>query len=106
MERPVVAFYDIEAEIHAKAKQGVDDYAPEDSSESEDEDQDEDGNPATRDREFELDEDINLSSPFLRNMLSDEQPAPVPGDTRLPAVAATYTELRNREPTEEEWENM
>ena len=46
-----------------------------------------------------------LSSPGLGNMLSDEQTAPVLGGTTAPAITI-YAELRNREPAEEEWENM
>ena len=90
----------------AKAKQQVDDHAPEDSSESEDEDQGEDGNPAAKDGEFELDEDIDLSSPILRNILSDEHLALAPQGTTPPTFAGAPTELRDREPTEEEWDNM
>ena len=51
-----------------------------------------------------IDDAVVLSSPLLCNMLSDEQPVILRG-TMVPAVT-TRAELRNREPTEEEWENM
>jgi len=52
---------------------------------------------------FELDDDVDLSSPSLRNILSNEQPTPALGGITAP-TATTHAELRNREPTEEEWE--
>ena len=101
----MVAFYDIEAEIYTKAKQQADDFTPEDSSEDEDDDRDEGGNPADKDGAFELDDDIDLSSPFLCDMLSDERLVPDLKGVMAPTIT-TCTEMRNREPTEEEWENM
>lgn len=112
--RPVVAFYNIEAEIHVKARQQVNDHVPEDLSKAEDDSQDGDANPAAKDGdanpavkdgEFELDDDINLSSPFLRYMLLDKWLAQVFEGTATPQITV-YTEMRNCEPTEEEWANM
>jgi hypothetical protein len=78
---------------------------PEDSSEGEDDDQDEDENPANKDGESELDDDIDLSSPFPRNMLSDEQPVQDFEGITIPTIIER-ADMRNHEPTEEEWENM
>ena len=58
-------------------------------------DHDEDGNPTAKDEEFELDDNIDLSSPSLRNILSDKQPAPVPCGTMVPTVTA-YAEPTGR----------
>ena len=105
MKRPVVAFYDIEAEIYARARQRINDQVSEDSSDDSDNGDDEDRSPAGKDGEFELDGDIDLASPFLRNILSDERPTPGSEGAAPPAVAV-HGETRNREATEEEWENM
>lgn len=104
LKRPVVAFYDIEAEIYTKAKRQADDHTPEDPSEDEDDNPNDDKNPADEDGEFELDNDIDLSSPFLHNMLSDKQLVPDLEDVMTP-TSTMYPEWRDREPTEEEWEN-
>ena len=104
MKQPVVAFYDVEAEIYARAKQQAEDTAN-DPGEDEDEDDDsnEDRGPIDKDGDFELDDDIDLSSPFLHNMVSER---PVPNFTGLVApVVATHLET-NRNATTEEWDNM
>ena len=85
-------------------KQRADDYAPEDSSEDE-EDEDEDGVPADMDGDFEFDKHVDLSSPFLCNILSDEWLVPNLEGVTAPTTAM-YVEMKNREPTEEEWKNM
>ena len=57
------------------------------------------------DGEFEFDGDTDLASLFLRNILSDERPAPnVEGV--VPPVVAAHTEARNREAIEEDWEDV
>jgi len=57
------------------------------------------------DGEFELDGDVDLASPFLHNILSDERPAPN-FEGVIPPVVAAHMEARNCEATEEDWENM
>ena len=55
--------------------------------------------------ELELDDDTNLASPFLRNILSDERPAPdFEGVT--PLVVVTHMEMTNRRATEDGWANI
>lgn len=103
MKNPVVAFYDIEADIHEKAKHQPDDLTTGDSSEGEDDDCDVDAGSIGRDREFLLDRDIDLESPFLYSMLSDERPVPGPSTDTTPALR---NGARDSEPTDEEWENM
>jgi len=108
LKRPVVAFYDIEAEIYAKARRRINDHMPGDSSEeddNDDDDDDDDRSPTRKDREFELDGDIDLTSPLLRDILSDERPA-LGSEGAAPPTVAIHGETRNREATEEEWENM
>ena len=48
--------------------------------------------------------DIDLDSPFLRSILSDERPTLEFRGFTSPVVTA-HTEMSNREPTEEEWSN-
>ena len=61
--------------------------------------------PQTRRESSSLpDDDGDLSSPFVHNMVSDEQLVPVPKGATVPAITAD-AKMRNREPTEE-WENM
>ena len=74
MERPVVAFSNVENEIYAKANEQVTNLMAEDSSEGEEVCQNEDVNSEDRDGEFDLDDDIDLDSPLLNNMLSDTKP--------------------------------
>ena len=105
MKRPVVTFYDIEAEIYARARQQINNQASEDSSEDDDDGNDKDRSPAGKDGEFELDGDIDLASPFLRKILSDEPPS-LGSEGVAPPAVAVCRETRNREATEEEWENM
>lgn len=57
------------------------------------------------DNELELDVDIDLSSPFLCSILSDERPALNFRGFVVP-VANAHAETSNREPTEEEWADM
>ena len=62
--------------------------------------------PQTRTESSSLpDGDIDLSSPFVRNMVSDERLVPDPKGVTVPAIA-TDAKMRNCEPTEEESENM
>jgi hypothetical protein len=100
LRQPVVAFYDIEAEIYTKARQRTNDHAAEDSSEGEN-NEDKDGGPPGKD----IDGDIDLASHFLRDILSDERPAP-DSEGIMPPVVATHMEMGSHEATEEEWENM
>ena len=55
-----------------------------------------------RDREFWFGDDIDLGSPFLYSMLSDERRVPGPEGV-TPAVCEG---VRENELTDEEWENM
>ena len=55
--------------------------------------------------EFELGGDLGLAPPFLRNILPDERPAPN-FEGVVPPVVAAHVEARNREATEEDWEDM
>lgn len=64
-----MAFSNIENGIYAKANEQVTNLTAEDSSEGEEVCQNEDVNS-----EFDLDDDINLDSPLLNNMLSDTKP--------------------------------
>ena len=73
-------------------------------SDEEDNESDSKEPPTQKEREFELDGDIDLTSPTLCNMLSDERPAANFASVIVP-VTTTNTG-RNREPTEEEWANM
>jgi hypothetical protein len=50
-------------------------------------------------------DDIDLTSSFLHSMLSDKRPA-LSSDNITTSVAATHDEMKSREPTEEEWENV
>jgi len=54
---------------------------------------------------FDLDGGVDLTSSFLSSMLSDERPAPDLNGLVAPAIA-THTDMRDREPTKDEWENM
>ena len=101
----MVAFYDINEEIYKTAEQRANSDTVEDLSDSEDDDQDEDGDTTEEDVEFELDDDVDFTSPFLHSMLSDQRPASSLSDAVV-SVAATHVEMKSREPTEEEWENM
>lgn len=67
------AFHNFKAEIYARAEQQADNYTPEELSGDEDDNPDEGENLAEKNRGFQLDGDINLSSLFLDNVLSDEQ---------------------------------
>ena len=102
MERPVVAFCNIENEIYAKANKQVIDLTTEDLSED-DEDKNEDANPVDKDREFNLDDDVDLESPLLDGMLSDRRPA---SNQENVAAITAHVEMRDREPTEDDWENL
>ena len=106
MERPVVAFCDIEKEIHAKAKKQVADLTAEDLSEGEEEDQSEDVNPMDKDEEFSLDDDVDLGLPVLDQMLSNRQPAPNQENVAPSATTVLHMEMRNRLPTEYKWEHV
>ena len=55
-----------------------------------------------RDREFWFGDDIDLGSPFLYSMLSDERRVPGPKGV-TPAVCDG---VRENELTDEEWENV
>ena len=60
-------------------------------------------------KEFEsLDDDIDLTSPFLRSMLSDKQPVSDLEDTAAPTITAANigAEMQDRESSEDGWENM
>ena len=82
---------------------------PEGSSEGEDDDQGEDENPTDMGGGFELD-DINLSSPFLHIILSNERP--VVKESKGHCSTQNRHTHRNEErashlqPMEEEGENM
>ena len=66
---------------------------------------DEDRTSADGEPEFLLDVDVNLESPFLHSMLSDQRP--VSNDNMSTTTAGTTSEdTINHEPTDEEWENM
>ena len=58
--------------------------------------------------DLDLDGDIDLESPFLQGMLSDMQIPPTPQMDATPVAVAgsTSAEIRDCEPTEDEWENM
>ena len=87
----MVAFHDIEAEIYVKAKQQASDGVAYSSSGLDDNDDDGDDRcPAVKDGDFELDDDIDLTSIFLRNMVSDEQPTPDPMGLATPSIVATH----------------
>ena len=64
--------------------------------------------PVRNDKEFELDDDVDLTSPFLRGMLSDKQLVPDIGDATALSIAPTNigAEMRNRGPSEDDWESM
>ena len=64
--------------------------------------------PVRNDKEFELDDDVDLTSPFLRGMLSDKQLVPDNRDAVVPSIttANVGAEMRNREPSEDDWENV
>ena len=65
------------------------------------------GGPTGNSEEFEFDEEVDLASPFLRGMLSDKQLVPNFEDTTFEITTGnTGTETRNREPSEDDWENM
>ena len=53
-----------------------------------------------------LDDDVDLGSPLLCSMLSGERPSSNFNGTMAPPITTTCGEMRNPEPTEEEWENM
>ena len=105
----MVAFHDIEAEIYVKAKhQAGDSVAYSSSRLDDDNDDSDDGDdrcPAVKGRDFELDDGIDLTSIFLRNMVSDERPAPDPMGLATPSIVATHLGM-NRNATAEEWETM
>jgi hypothetical protein len=65
-------------------------FTTEDSSEEEDDGLDEGGHggPTGDGKDFELDDDVDLASPFLRGMLSDKQPGPNFKVAIAPAIAA------------------
>ena len=106
LERPVVAFCNIENEIYAKANKQVVDLTVEDLSEDSEGDQDKDANPVDKDSEFNLDDDVDLRSPLLDGMLSDRQPTPDQENIPASAAVAARLETRNHEPTEDDWENL
>ena len=101
----MVAFYNVEAEIYAKAKQQAKHVANDLNEDNNDDNEDisEDRGPGEKNRYFELDEGIDLTSPFLRNMVSDR---PVPGLTGLVTPIITTDLEMNRAATAEEWDNM
>ena len=105
-KRPVVAFHNIEAEVYETTKPQVNEDPNEDPSEDEDNRQDENqGRLTDKDVEFELDDDIDLTSPFLCSMVSGEQPLPS-FDGLAPPAVTTHAGTRSREATEEEWDNV
>ena len=57
---------------------------------------------------FDLDSDIDLESPFLQSMLSDTRMSPTLEQVVVPAATAgsRHSEMRDCEPTEDDWENM
>ena len=78
----------------------------EDDEWNEDNDQELEGeeSPADEDLVLDLDSDVNLESAFLRGLLSDVQISPIL--EHAAASAVTTREMRDREPTEDDWENM
>ena len=111
----MVAFHNIEAGIYTKAKQRASDSdSVVNGSSGDDNDNKNDNNgyndddnsrdPAVKGGDFELDNDIDLMSPFLCNMVSDKQLTPDLMGLTTP-VAATDLEI-NCDATAEEWENM
>ena len=52
--------------------------------------------------------DVDLESPFLQNMLSDAQMSPTPEQVATPAATSgpTRSEMKDYEPTEDDWEDM
>ena len=110
----MVAFCNIESEIYEKAKQQVVDLTVNDSSDDEDDEQSGDdnqgegGSTADEDPVFELDGDINLESLFLQSMLLDMETSLTSESGIIPAVVAgpAHGEMKDWEPTEDDWENM
>ena len=102
----MVAFHNIEAEIYENTKLQANEDANEDPSEDEDSCKDESqGRLTDKDIEFELDDDIDLTSPFLCSMVSGERPLPS-FDGLVPPAATTRAGMGSREATEEEWDNV
>ena len=64
--------------------------------------------PGIERKEFELDDDIGLTSPSLRSMLSYKQPVSDLEDTAAPTITAANVgvEMQDRESSEDDWENM
>ena len=102
----VVAFCNIEGKIHKKAKQQVADLAAGGGSSDNDDDdyQDENGNLVNQNPMFDLDGDVDLESQFLQGMLSDTQMTPTL-EQATPAETV-HSEMKDCEPTEDDWENM
>ena len=72
----------------------------EDLTEDEDDGQDESQVSQIRMHNLSLDNNIDLPSPFLHSMVSDERLVPNP-NSLAPAAVITHREMRNREATEE-----
>jgi len=106
LDRPVVAFCNIENEIYAKANKQATNSTTEDSSEDEEGDRNEDTDPVDKDGEFYLDDEIDLESPLLNSMLSDRQLEPGPENFWASTTAAAHVGAVNLEPTEDDWENL
>ena len=111
----MVAFCNIESEIYEKAKEKVADLTVDNASEDEDDDddelndcngQEEEGSPADEGLVFDLDGDVNLESAFLRGLLSDVRASPTLESVGVVATELTHREMRDHEPTEDDWENM
>ena len=82
----------------------------EDDSQGVGESQGEGENPTTtsKDPVFDLDSVINPESPFLRGILSDTQILSTSGEDTTPTVTTgpVRVETEDREPTEDDWENI
>ena len=95
LERPVVAFCNIENEICAEVNEQVIGPVAEDLSEDE-EDQNKDVNPVNKGGKFNLDDDFDLESSLLEGMLSDRQPVPNQANITASVIAAIEEPRTNR----------
>ena len=105
-KRPVVAFHNIEAEVYETMKPQANEDPNKDPSKDEDNCQDKNQGCLTdKDVEFELNDDIDPTSPFLCSMVSGEQPLPS-FDGLAPPAVTTHVGTGSREATGEEWDNV
>ena len=105
-KRLVVAFHNIEAEVYETTKPQANEDPNEDPSKAKDDCQDKNqGRLTDKDVEFELNDDVDLKSPFLCSMVSGEQLLPS-FDSLVPPAVTTRVGTGSREATEEEWDNM